>query len=131
MTMMNDFQLDKGSIWEIYYMEEKRDEVDHNLLDQIVDSNTRGILQDTFNPPPGLTPAEYSLLFTQHFMKTREKSREIIENDKNLVRVRVLSQVGNIECLDELQKIEASLDFQRWENPSIVEFFREISKSQL
>jgi hypothetical protein len=130
--MMNDFQIEKGAIWEIYYFTSTVIEMDSNLEQTIIDNETRGVVQDTFNPPAGLTPTEYSQLFIQHFMKTRTKTREIIdENKKKLVRYRILSQVGNLECLQELEKVGKLHDFHSWENPTIVDFFKTLTKKYL
>jgi hypothetical protein len=127
MAMFNDYQLENGSIWEFFYYEKKNIPVDEVAIDH----QTRSVVQDTFNPPPGLSPAEYSQLFLNHFLKTRERSREIAENDHTLVRYKILSQLGNRECLDELLKIESHENFHRWENPNDIEYFRNLSKSYL
>lgn len=130
--MIQDFQLDKGSIWEIFYFTSERLEMDPNLEQSIIDNQTREVIQDTFNPPPGLSPAEYSQLFVQHFMKTRTKSREVLDENKNrLVRYKILSQVGNAECLMEIQHISTSPNFHSWENPSMVDFFQTLTKQYL
>jgi hypothetical protein len=132
MTMMNDYQSEKGAIWEFYYYTKEVIEINPNLEQVLIDNETRSITQDTFNPPVGLSPSEYSQLFIQHFMKTRQKSREIIdENKQKLTRYKVLSQVGNFECLEDLNKTESLSNFHSWENPSLIEYFRELSKKYL
>lgn len=124
---MNDFDIKKGSIWEIFYFEKSP----INDAEQLVDNQTRNVVQDTFNPPTGLSPAEYSVLFMNHFLKTREKTREFLEDNIKVSRFKVLSQIGNVECLRELEKIEKSEKFHSWENSGLVEYFREISKKNL
>jgi hypothetical protein len=132
MKMMNDFQIEKGAIWEICYFTSDVMELDPDLEQTIIDNETRGVIQDTFDPSPGLTPSEYSQLFVQHFMKTRTKTREIVdENKKRLVRYRILSQVGNFECLQELENVGKLHNFHSWENPSIVDFFKTLTKQYL
>ena len=129
---MNDYQLEKGSIWEFYYYTKEVIEINPNLEQVLIDNETRSITQDTFNPPPGLSPGEYSQLFLQHFMKTRQKSREIVdENKQKLTRYKVLSQVGNLECLEDLNRTESLSNFHSWENLSLVDYFRELSKQYL
>jgi hypothetical protein len=130
--MVQDFQLENGSIWEIYYFTSELRVMDPNLEQSIIDNQTREVIQDTFNPPPGLSPAEYSQLFVSHFMKTRTKSREILdENKKKLVRFRILSQVGNLECLNEIENVKSLPNFHSWENPSMVDFFQTLTKQYL
>jgi hypothetical protein len=130
--MIQDFQLERGAIWEIFYFTVEKLEMDPNLEQTIIDDQTRGVIQDTFNPPPGLSPAEYSELFVQHFMKTRTKSREVLdENKKRLTRYRILSQVGNFECLKEIERVSTSDGFHSWENPTMVEFFENLSRQYL
>jgi len=129
---MNDFQIERGAIWEICYFTSDTIEIDSNLEQTIIDNETRGIIQDTFDPPSGLTPAEYSQLFVQHFMKTRTKTREIVdENKKRLIRYKILSQIGNFECLQEIEKIQKLHNFHSWENASIVDFFKTLTKKYL
>jgi hypothetical protein len=125
--MLDEYQLENGSIWEFFYYEKLVTPVDEITVDQ----QTRSVVQDTFNPPAGLSPAEYSQLFLNHFLKTREKSREVAEKDHKLTRYKILSQLGNRECLDELLKIESQDNFHEWENPNNVEYFRNLSKTYL
>lgn len=130
--MINDYQLEKGSIWEFHYYVKEVLELDPNVEQTLIDRQTREITQDTFSPPPGLTPGEYSQLFMQHFMKTRQKSREIVdENKQKLTRYRVLLQMGNLECLEDIMKTESASDFHSWENPSLLEYFKQVSKEYL
>jgi hypothetical protein len=130
--MRYDFQIEKGAIWELYYFTSDTIEIDSNLEQTIIDNETRGIVQDTFNPPSGLTPVEYSQLFVQHFMKTRSKTREIVDkNKKRLVRYRILSQLGNLECLEEIERIERLYNFHSWEDFSVVNFFKSYTQKYL
>lgn len=129
---LTDYQLDKGAIWEFFYFTKELQKIDPSHEQYLVDEQTREILQDNFNPPPGLSPAEYSQLFMQHFLKTREKSKEIVdENNQKISRYRILSQLGNRECLDELVRIESSLDFHSWENSSLLDYFKQLSNEFL
>jgi hypothetical protein len=129
---LTDYQLDKGAIWEFFYFTKELQKIDPSHEQYLVDEQTREILQDNFNPPPGLSPAEYSQLFMQHFLKTREKSKEIVdENNQKISRYRILSQLGNRECLDELVRIESSLDFHSWENSSLIDYFKQLSNEFL
>ena len=129
---LTDYQLDKGAIWEFFYFTKELQKIDPSHEQYLVDQQTREILQDNFNPPPGLSPAEYSQLFMQHFLKTREKSKEIVdENNQKISRYRILSQLGNRECLDELVRIESSLDFHSWENSSLLDYFKQLSNEFL
>ena len=125
---LDEYQLDKGSIWEFFYFTKELQNIDPSHEQYLVDTQTREILQDNFNPPPGLSPAEYSQLFMQHFLKTREKSKEIVdENNQKISRYRILSQLGNRECLDEIIRIESASDFHSWENSSLLDYFKELS----
>lgn len=125
---LDEYQLDKGSIWEFFYFTKELQKIDPSHEQYLVDTQTREILQDNFNPPPGLSPAEYSQLFMQHFLKTREKSKEIVdENNQKISRYRILSQLGNRECLDEIIRIESASDFHSWENSSLLDYFKELS----
>lgn len=130
--MVNDYQLDNGAIWEFHYYLKEVMKLDPNVEQVLIDRQTREISQDTFNPPPGLTPSEYSQMFMQHFMKTRQKSREIVdENKQKLTRYRVLLQMGNLECLEDIIKTENDLSFHSWENPSLLDYFKQLSNEYL
>ena len=130
--MIEEYQLDKDSIWEFYYFTKEEIQIDPSYQEFAVDQQSRDILQDTFNPPPGLSPSEYSQLFMNHFMKTREKTREHLEENRfRITRYRTLSQLGNSECLRDLENIEKSPNFKSWENEAMVSYFRELSKQYL
>lgn len=131
MMKVDNFNMEPGSIWEISYFMKDEIPLDPSVEQSIIDEYSRSMVQDTFNPPPGLSPSEYSQLFLQHFTKTREKSRELIENDVKVYRYSMLCQVGNLECMNELTKVENSSAFHRWENSSMVDFFKEISNQYL
>jgi chaperonin cofactor prefoldin len=86
----------------------------------------------TFNPPAGLSPSQYTDLFMAHFMKSRRDANEFIEENSQITkRIRESFQVGNQECLNEIEKIENSEAFYKWENPEFVKIFKEISKMYL
>lgn len=132
MTMMNNYDLEKGSIWEFFYFTKESSNIDPSHEQYLVDEQTRTIMQDSFNPPEGLSPAEYSQLFLQHFLKTREKSKEIVdENNQKISRYKIFSQLGNFECLKELSKIEAEENFHSWENESLLNYFKQLSNEYI
>jgi hypothetical protein len=128
--MINDIDLSKGSIWEFFYFTQAVNNIDPQLEQRMLDDQTREITSNMFNPPPGLTPDDYSQLFMNHFLESRNKSREII-NKSNLhtVRNRVLLQVGNEECMRDIDNIEKLESFIKWENESLIAFFKQISQS--
>ena len=129
---MNDYNFEKGAIWEVFYLTKEDVILEPNLEQTLVDEDSRKILQDTFDPPPGLTPSDYSVLFMQHFMKTREKSREMIgKNNKKYTRWKMLTQLGNRECLQDLYNTELLTNFDSWENPTMIEFFKNLSAQYL
>jgi hypothetical protein len=126
-----EFGDNKGDVWEIFYYNSKRIEIPESEKQKFIDDQTRE-LGNTFNPPPGLSPADYSNLFLNHFLKTRNESRELLDKStENRIRLGGYFQVGNKECLDDLRKIESNSNFQGWENPDIVSFFRTISEMHL
>lgn len=128
---MNNYELDKGSIWEVYYLTKSEIQLDSQTEQVLIDRQSRE-LTTMFDPPPGLSPAEYSQMFMTHFMKSREKSREIINKGKEkLVRYKIFVQVGNQECLDDMINIESQPDFKEWENLPGIQFFRQISQEYL
>ena len=129
---MNDYNESKGSIWEVFYLTKSELQLDPTAEQNILDYQTREISASTFEPPPNLSPAEYSQLFMNHFLKSREKSREIIsKNKERTTRYKMLVQVGNEECIRDLLNVEQLIDFKGWENPPIVSYFRQISKDYL
>lgn len=128
---MTNYDLDRGSIWEVFYFTKSEIQLDSQTEQLMVDRQSRE-LSSTFDPPTGLSPAEYSQLFMTHFMKSREKSREIINKGKErLVRYKIHIQVGNKECMDDLAKIESQPDFKEWENSAGIEFFKQLSQEYL
>lgn len=128
MTMMNDYTLDKGSIWEICYFLKENVDIDPLTNQVMIDNTSRSILQDTFNPPPDLSPAEYSTLFMNHFMKTRQKTREIVDDlNQKITRYSVLVQIGNMECYEDLNKTYNNENFHSWENENMVKLFMDLT----
>ncbi len=122
--MTNDFNEEPGSIWQIFYTTRTPVVLDPKVEQGFLDSQTRENMS-AFNPPPGLTPDDYSQLFLNHFLKSRQKTREIIDaNNFRVVRYSTLVQVGNPECYRDLENIETSPNFHEWENPIMVDFFK-------
>jgi len=118
---MNNYDLEKGSIWEFFYFTKESSNIDPSHEQYLVDEQTRTIMQDSFNPPEG-----------QHFLKTREKSKEIVdENNQKISRYKIFSQLGNFECLKELSKIEAEENFHSWENESLLNYFKQLSNEYI
>ena len=128
---MFEFGENKGDIWQIFYYAKRKLEFSENMKQNFIDSQTREMGRG-FDPPPGLSPEEYSSLFMNHFLKSREKSRDML-NTQSEVRERYSEnfQVGNLECIDQIRKIESSQDFHSWENPSLVSYFKMISETYL
>jgi hypothetical protein len=121
----------KGDIWSIAYYLKRKIEIPEEDQQRFLDSQTRE-LGNTFEPPPGLSSQEYSNLFLNHFLKARSQSRELIDkNSETRIRVREDFQVGNQECLDELLRIQMLPNFESWENPHLVDFFRQVSEDNL
>lgn len=81
----------------------------------------------TFDAPPGLSVEEYSTMFMNQFLKDRQSSRDQFNNFVIKVRVSEQFQVGNIECVNRIKQLESSSDFDSWENPGLVEYFKQAS----
>jgi hypothetical protein len=128
---MNSYELDRGSIWEVYYLSKIESSLDPNVEQTLVDKQTRE-LSTTFDPPKGLSPHEYSQLFMTHYTKSRQTSKEIVKKGtERLIRYKILVQVANEECLREIDQIEKLENFKEWENISLVDYFKQISKEYL
>lgn len=112
----------------IYYYVVRDSRLSDLEQDQIVDKQTRE-MGSTFNPPPGLSPSEYSSLFVNQFMKNRSDARDQFNNFKIKTRMAETFQVGNQECIDMVAKIEKSPDFDSWENPGYLNYLIELSKN--
>ena len=93
-----------------------------NLIDKQV--RERG---NTFDAPSGLSVEDYSTLFMSQFLKDRQSSRDQFNNFIVKVRVSEMFQVGNIECNNRIKQIESLEDFDSWENPGLVEYFKQAS----
>lgn len=118
-----------GDVWEIFYYTRKKVTISDEEEQKLLDSQTRE-LNSTFSPPSGLSAGDYSSMFLEHFMKARRDAKNIVQSSTEMrIRNRELFQLGNRECVDSLQKIESSHDFDSWENPSIVDYFRQLSSS--
>lgn len=126
---MNDVA--EGSIWEIFFYVKEKIEISAKFQEAFVNDQTREHV-NMFDPPPGLSPADYSALFVSHFMKSRTKSQEELEKSSyQKFRYRTLVQIGNRECVDDIIKTRDSENFDSWENPYIVQSFLDISKEFL
>jgi hypothetical protein len=129
--MIADYGEDVGSIWKFNFFRVTKMEIDPIQGQRFIDSQTRE-LTNTFDPPKGLSPAQYSELFVQHFTKSREESFKILDDSlKNNFKYGIVVQVGNKECLDEIEKLEKDPHFQGWENPELVNYFKNISQLSL
>jgi len=93
-----------------------------NLIDRQV--RERG---NTFDAPPCLSVEEYSTMFMNQFLKDRQLSRDQFNNFIIKVRVSEKFQIGNIECINRIKQLEDSADFDSWENPGLVEYFKQAS----
>ena len=125
--MTNNDDPSFGALWSISYMATQRIDIPDEHRQKFLDRQSRE-LTGLFDPPPGLNPAEYSALFVSHFMKSRQESREIIDKaSEQLQHYSTIVQVGNKECVDELNKIESAPEFKGWGNDRFwVEEFRRL-----
>jgi hypothetical protein len=126
---MNDVA--EGSIWEIFFYVKEKIEISSKFQEAFLNDQTREQV-NMFDPPPGLSPSDYSALFVSHFMKSRTKSHEELEKSSyRKFRYRTLVQIGNRECVDDIIKTRDSENFDSWENPYIIQSFLDISKEFL
>ena len=116
--------LEPGSIGHIFYFRKK--EVPSDERQRIVDNNTRESIRAGFNPPPGLSPNQYNELFLSFLIKERTYTNDQIEDYGECYYITV--QVGNRECLKELETLQTEPDFISYENPHFVEFFKQMSQ---
>lgn len=93
----------------------------------LLDNNTRERL-GVFNPPSGLSSSDYSGMFLSEFLKARQQTRE---QDVPTIPFVVTVQIGNSESLNEVSIIEKDNMFLYWENPMLVDQFKEYSKIYL
>lgn len=93
----------------------------------LLDNNTRERLS-AFNPPLGLSPSDYSGMFLTEFLKARQQTRE---QDVPAIPFVITVQIGNSESLNEVSIIEKDNMFLYWENPMLVDQFKEYSKIYL
>lgn len=123
---MEEFSIEYGAIWAIVYYTVI--ELPHKEKENFIDIQSRE-MSNTFDPPPGLSPEDYSVLFYNHYIKSRNSSKEIL--DKNVSRIRNIEnfQIGNKECLKSLEDIKNSSNFHSWENAEIVNMFINTSNS--
>jgi hypothetical protein len=112
----------------IYYYITKDSRLNDLEKDIIIDKQVRN-MGSTFDPPPGLTPEEYSGLFMNQFLKNRNDARDHFNDFKMKIRVAETFQIGNQECIDRISQIEKSQDFDSWENPSYLNYLLELSKN--
>ena len=117
-------------IYTIYYYIVKDSGLSDKQKNEIVDKQVRE-MGSTFNPPPGLSPEEYSAMFVNQFMKNRSDARDQFNDFKMKIRVAETFQVGNQECIDHIKKIENSPDFHSWENPDYLNYLLALSKDLL
>ncbi len=129
--MTNDFEDFPGAVWRISYYTVEDSNVPETEKQKFLDRHTND-LSATFQPPSGLSPAEYSSLYMNHFQKTRQTANDLIDKmSENRVRRIELFEIGNIECLREIEKIESSPEFGGWENPQMVHYFKNATKNYL
>jgi hypothetical protein len=119
------FFLDNGAFGEIRGF--RKIQIPENEKQQLLDNNTRVHLS-TFDPPSGLSPAEYSAMFQNEFLKARQKTRD---QTPDIISFSVSVQVGNSESLREINIIENHKLFSHWEDENFVNNFKNLSKKYL
>lgn len=112
--------LEPGSMGNIFYF--KKVTVPQPIKEKIIDNNINQALQAVFNPPPGLNKDDYNTLFLEFIIKERNYNNEVIEDFGQRTFIHI--QIGNPECLKELETIENSPDFIRYENPHFVQIIK-------
>jgi len=121
----------KGEIWMIGYYTKVPLEMPEEEKQKFLDRQTNEF-SSSFDPPPGLSPDEYSQLFLNHYMKSRKESRDLIDKNSEVkISYSEVFQLGNLECFDHLSRIENLREFHSWQNPGLVEHFRVLSKIYL
>lgn len=129
--MTNDFEDFLGAVWKIVYYTVEKSSMPEEERQKFLDSQTRE-MNNFFQPPPGLSPADYAVLFMSHFQKSRNEATDMVEKmSERKTRKIELFQVGNAECLAEIEKIKSSQDFYGWENPEMVHYYVQVSKKYL
>lgn len=110
-----------GTMGKLFYSVKELISLDPNDEQKFLDQQTRE-LGSTFDPPPGLSPEDYSMLFSEHFLQSRNSSRMMLDSSKErLVMKSTVYQHGNQECFDELKRIESDKNFAGWSNPYFIE----------
>ncbi len=125
MTLNNSsfLSLEPGSIGNIFYFRKKEGPVDERQ--KIVDNNTREAIRAGFNPPPGLSKDDYNNMFLAFLVKERTVANDMLEDYGE--RYSITVQVGNKECVKELEALEKDFNFISYENPHFVDFFKQLS----
>jgi hypothetical protein len=113
-------------IYNIFYFINKDSRLSDTEKDNLIDKQVRE-RGNTFDAPPGLSVDEYSTMFMNQFLKNRQDSRDQFNNFMIKVRIGESFQVGNLECVNRLKQIESLSEFDSWENPGLVEYFKQIS----
>ena len=125
--MTDFFDLENGSFGKLYYY--KKVEISPDQERSFVDQQAR-MLSRTFDPPIGLSSDEYSSLFLNHYIKSRNESKKALEQGSS-ERDYIDAQIGNRESIQEIESLERSKEFERWENPEMVKYLLNFSKSFL
>lgn len=112
------YSLTPGAMGTVYFFEKVKNEIDPKEAQDFIDQNSREITS-TFDPGPGLSPAQYAALFSAKFLESRSKSREELERF-SVVRKSTYVQICNDESYADMKKIESDPNFERWENPHFV-----------
>ena len=107
----------------IFYFRKK--EVPSDERQKIVDNNTREAIRAGFNPPSGLSKDDYNNMFLAFLVKERTVANDMIEDYGE--RYAITVQVGNNECVRELDTLEKDPNFISYENPHFVDFFKQLS----
>lgn len=126
MTSDEFYALIPGAMGIIYYYKAVDIASDPRQDQNFVDEMSREALY-AFQPLSGLSPAEYTAMFQAEFLKSRQSSTEQLHKSK-ICRFSVYIQVGNEECLREIEQLETDPDFKGWENEP---FVKELKKSRL
>jgi len=113
-------------IYTLFYFINRDSRLSDIEKDNLVDKQVRE-RGNTFDAPPGLSVEEYSTLFMNQFLKDRQSSRDQFNNFIIKVRVAEKFQAGNMECMNRIKQLESSKDFDSWENPGLVDYFKQIS----
>lgn len=117
------FGLIPGSFGKIYFKYDKSDSISQKYKEQYIDNFSNEAMH-AFIKDGILNPNKEQLSPEVAFMKAREDAKNYLEQSKSHKFYALEFQIGNKECMKEIEKLEKDIKFLGWADPGFIDLIK-------